>query len=71
VPRIKKAGTNSKKKTLLSSQAATDRVQKLIGEYWEKVKNIALENLFFLDEMGVLLGLIRNYAKLASRYESM
>jgi hypothetical protein len=30
------------KKTLLSSQAATDIVQKLRGEYWEKVKNIAL-----------------------------
>jgi hypothetical protein len=63
VPRIKKAGTNSKKKTLLSSQAATDRVQKLRGEYWEKVKNIAPENLVFLDEMGVLLGLTRNYAR--------
>jgi hypothetical protein len=55
VPRIKKAGTNSKKKTLLSSQAATDRVQKLRGEYWEKVKNIAPENLVFLEKMGVLL----------------
>ena len=63
MPRIKKAGTNSKKKTLLSSQAATDRVQKLRGEYWEKVKNIAPENLVFLDEMGVLLGLTRNYAR--------
>jgi len=40
VPRIKKAGTN-KKKTLLSSPAATDRVQKLRVEYWKKVKNIA------------------------------
>ena len=63
MPRIKKAGTNSKKKTLLSSQAVTDRVQKLRGEYWEKVKNIAPENLVFLDEMGVLLGLTRNYAR--------
>jgi hypothetical protein len=31
----------TKKNPLLSSQAATDRVQKLRGEYWEKVKNIA------------------------------
>ena len=52
MPRIKKAGTNSKKKTLLSSQAATDRVQKLRGEYWEKVKNIAPENLVFLSGNG-------------------
>jgi hypothetical protein len=48
---------------LLGSQAATDRVQKLRGEYWEKVKNIAPENLVLLDEMGVLLGLNRNYAR--------
>jgi hypothetical protein len=51
VPRIKKGGTN-KKKTLLSSQAATDLVQKLRGEYWEKVKNIAAENLVFLSGKG-------------------
>ena len=38
-------------------------MQKLRGEYWEKVKNIAPENLVFLDEMGVLLGLTRNYAR--------
>jgi hypothetical protein len=37
---------------LLGSQAATDRVQKSRGEYWEKVKNIAPENLVLLDEMG-------------------
>jgi hypothetical protein len=49
---MKKAGTNSKKKTLLSSQAATDRVQKLRGEYWEKGKNIAPENLVFLFGNG-------------------
>jgi len=48
---------------LLGSQAATDRVQKLRGEYWEKAKNIAPENLVLLDEMGVLLGLNRNYAR--------
>lgn len=28
-------------------------------EYWEKVKEIDPENLIFLDEMGVLLGLTR------------
>ncbi len=56
----------TKKKTLRSSQAATDRVQKLRGEYWEKVKNIEPENLVFIDEMGILLGLTRNYAKRAS-----
>ncbi len=62
MPKIKKAGTN-KKNPLRSSQAATGRVQKLRGEYWEKVKNVEPENLVFMDEMGVLLGLTRNYAR--------
>jgi hypothetical protein len=43
-----------KKKTLPLSQAATDRVQKLRGEYWEKVKNIAPENRVFLSGNGGL-----------------
>jgi len=51
VPRIKKVGL-TKKNTLLSSQAATYLVQKLRGEYWEKVKNLALENLVFLSGNG-------------------
>src|SRR4028118_1104679 len=59
---LKRVGL-TKKKTLLSSQGATDRVQKLRGEYWEKVKNIAPENWVFLDEMAVSLGLSRKYAR--------
>lgn len=46
-----------------STQAATDRVQKLRVEYWEKVKNIDPNNLVFLDETGVLLGLTRTHAR--------
>ena len=46
-----------------SSQAATERVQKLRTEYWEKVKDIDPENLVFLDETGVLLGLARTHAR--------
>jgi putative transposase len=53
----------TKKNPLRSSQAATERVQKLRREYWEKVKNIHLENLVFIDEMGVLLGFTINYAR--------
>ena len=48
---LKRVGL-TKKKTLLSSQAATDRVQKLRGKYWEKVKNIAPDNLVFLSGNG-------------------
>jgi putative transposase len=32
-------------------------------EYWQKVKKIEPQNLVFLDEMGVLLGLARTYAR--------
>jgi hypothetical protein len=48
---------------LRSSQAATERVQKLRVEYWEKVKDIDPENLVFIDETGVLLGLTRTHAR--------
>ena len=54
---------NAKKKTLRSTQAATERVQKLRCEYWEQVKDIEPHNLVFLDETGVLLGLTRTYAR--------
>lgn len=43
-------------------------MQLLRCEYWYKVKNIAPENLVFLDEMGVLLGLTRTHAR--SKYGS-
>ena len=66
--RIKKTKYDAKKKTIRSSQSATDRVQILRCEYWEKVKNIDPDNLVFLDEMGVLLGLTRTHAR--SRYGS-
>lgn len=46
-----------------SSQAATERVQKLRVEYWEKVRDIDPDNLVFLDETGVLLGLARTHAR--------
>src|SRR4028118_386585 len=60
---ITKTTTHTKKKTLRSSQGKTERVQKLRIEYWEKVKSIDPENLVFIDEMGVLLGLTRTHAR--------
>jgi DDE superfamily endonuclease len=36
---------------------------KLRLEYWEKVKNLEVKNLVFLDETGVLLGLNRTHAR--------
>ena len=38
-------------------------MQNLRREYWEQVKQIDPENLVFLDEMGVLLGLTRSHAR--------
>ena len=58
-----KIRTQSKKKTWYSSQAGTERVQKLRVEYWEKIRNIEAENLVFLDETGMLLGLARSHAR--------
>ncbi|WP_086760565.1 IS630 family transposase [Nostoc sp. 106C] len=60
---ITKTKTHTKKKTLRSSQAKTQRVQSLRIEYWEKVKHIDPEDLVFIDEMGVLLGLTRTHAR--------
>lgn len=60
---IAQAKTNTKKKTLRSSQAKTERVQKLRSKHWQQVKKIDPENLVFIDEMGVLLGLTRTHAR--------
>jgi putative transposase len=60
---IAKTKTNTQKKTIRSSQAKTERVQKLRIEYWEQVKEIDPSNLVFIDEMGVLLGLTRTHAR--------
>ncbi len=60
---LAKIVTDAKKKTLRSSQAATERVLKLRGEYWQQVKDIEPHNLVFLDETGVMLGLTRTHAR--------
>ncbi len=48
---------------LRSTQAATERVLKLRGEYWQQVQDIEPHNLVFLDETGVMLELTRTYAR--------
>ena len=63
VPSLTKRAINVKKKTLRSTQAATERVQKRRCEYWQQVKDIEPHNLVFLDETGVLLGLTRTQAR--------
>jgi len=63
-----KTKIDAKKKTIRSSQGATERVQILRGEYWDKLKNVDPDNLIFWDKMGILLGLTRTRAR--SRYGS-
>ncbi len=53
----------TRKKDVSSTQAATERVQKLRSEYWEQVKHIESSNLILLDETGVVLGLTRTHAR--------
>jgi transposase len=65
VPNLPAAQFTTQKKTLRSSQATSDRVQGLRQEYWAQVTGVALEDLVFLDETGVLLGLMRTHARAA------
>jgi transposase len=62
---IPKTRLAAQKKTLRSSQATSERVQRLRAEYWAQVTKIDLNDLVFLDEMGVLLGLMRTHARAA------
>jgi hypothetical protein len=63
VPIPKKAATYFEKKTFRSSQAHKEINQKKRIEYWEKIREVEPENLIFLDEMGVLLGIMRPRAR--------
>jgi hypothetical protein len=61
----KKTLRSSQAKSVLKDTASHKRVQLERAEYWSQVKNIDLKDLVFLDEMGVLLGLTRTYARAA------
>lgn len=63
MPIFKETKFDTQKKTLRSSQAATESNQNKRVEYWEVIRDIAPENLVFLDEMGVLLGMMRERAR--------
>ena len=45
------------------NEKETERVQKLRVEFWEKIRDIPVEDLVFLDEAGVNLALMRLYAR--------
>ncbi|MEY4520381.1 MAG: hypothetical protein RLZZ499_2981, partial [Cyanobacteriota bacterium] len=60
----KQSGVNGTSR-IVRDTASHKRVQLLRAEYWEKVKNLDFKDLVFLDEMGVLLGLMRTHARAA------
>ena len=63
VPNIPATRLTAQKKTLRASQATSERVQLLWAKYWSQVREINLKDLVSLDEMGVLLGLMRTHAR--------
>ena len=60
---LAKTAINRKKKTIRSSQADKESTKKKRLEYWEKIRDVRPENLVFLDEMGVLLGMMRHIGR--------
>ncbi|MGB5972178.1 MAG: IS630 family transposase, partial [Nodosilinea sp.] len=59
---MKRLNLTSKKKALHPSEKASERVQSLRREYWDDIRDIRVEDLVFIDESGVNLGLIRLFA---------
>ena len=51
------------KKSLYPTQKWTDRVQLARFEYWQRVRQIPAKDLVFLDESGVNLAFVRDYAR--------
>jgi len=59
---MKHLNLTRKKKALHPSEKATERVQTLRCEYWDLLRDVRVQDLVFIDESGVNLGLIRLFA---------
>lgn len=59
---MKRLNLTSKKKALHPSEKASERVQGLRRDYWDEIRDVRIEDLVFIDESGVNLGLIRLFA---------
>lgn len=46
----------------LPIEQGSERVQRLRGEYWDDLRDVRVEDLVFIDESGINLGLIRLFA---------
>ncbi|MGG6242917.1 IS630 family transposase [Nodosilinea sp. AN01ver1] len=60
---VQKLELTRKKKTLYATEAASARVRQARVEYWQAIRDVAAENLVFMDEAGVNLAMIRLYAR--------
>jgi transposase len=60
---LQKLELTRKKKTLHATEKDTPRVQQARIDYWQELRNIAPEDLVFIDESGLNLAMIRLYAR--------
>lgn len=56
---IKQLNLTKKKKSLHPTEKESERVQLLRRDYWKEVRDVPVQDLIFIDESGVNLGLIR------------
>jgi transposase len=56
-------GFTRKKKSLHATEAESPRVQQARADYWQRIRDIAPENLVFMDEAGVNVAMVRLYAR--------
>jgi transposase len=59
---LQRLNLTRKKKALHPSQKESERVQALRVEYWKTVEAVRVQDLVFIDESGVNLGLVRLFA---------
>jgi len=60
---LARQGMTLKKKTFRSEKVATQEVQQERVDYWQEVKDVAPENLIFIDESALWEGMERSVAR--------
>jgi transposase len=60
---VKKFDYSWKKKTMYAAEKKSERVQKKRAEFRQQMREVADEDLVFLDESGVNLAMVRLYAR--------
>ena len=59
---LKQLNLTRKKKSLHPDEKESERVQGLRRDYWDEVRDVRAQDLVFIDESGVNLGLMRLFA---------